>query len=191
MERPSTLQGWNWGYCGHYAFYHALYPRAWMVYELPGQNVVLTCRQVSPVIPHDYKVRRRWPYTGCSLSHGNAGPHHAAAARLVWSRLAGIWQSCQHGSEERIGTPETGLSCEVLPGQALDWLSSVAFHLGSRGLELVSFLTPEHCPWVQGCCSRGVPCPSCPAQHCLKTTRLATLLMFFPRLVYSVLRPHP
>ncbi|KAJ7425461.1 non-lysosomal glucosylceramidase [Pitangus sulphuratus] len=55
VERPSTLQGWNWGYCGHYAFYHALYPRAWMVYELPGQNVVLTCRQVSPVIPHDYK----------------------------------------------------------------------------------------------------------------------------------------
>ncbi|KFV47077.1 Non-lysosomal glucosylceramidase, partial [Tyto alba] len=56
VERPSTLQGWNWGYCGHYAFYHALYPRAWMVYELPGQNVVLTCRQVSPVIPHDYEV---------------------------------------------------------------------------------------------------------------------------------------
>uniref|UniRef100_A0A8B9EG97 Non-lysosomal glucosylceramidase n=1 Tax=Anser cygnoides TaxID=8845 RepID=A0A8B9EG97_ANSCY len=55
VEKPSTLQGWNWGYCGHYAFYHALYPRAWTVYELPGQNVVLTCRQVSPVIPHDYK----------------------------------------------------------------------------------------------------------------------------------------
>lgn len=58
VEKPSTLQGWNWGYCGHYAFYHALYPRAWTVYELPGQNVVLTCRQVSPVIPHDYKVRQ-------------------------------------------------------------------------------------------------------------------------------------
>ncbi|KAM9262041.1 LOW QUALITY PROTEIN: non-lysosomal glucosylceramidase-like [Morus bassanus] len=28
VERPSTLQGWNWGYCGHYAFYHALYPCA-------------------------------------------------------------------------------------------------------------------------------------------------------------------
>ncbi|XP_025973175.2 non-lysosomal glucosylceramidase-like [Dromaius novaehollandiae] len=55
VEKPSTLQDWNWGYCGHYAFYHALYPRAWTVYELPGQNVVLTCRQVSPVIPHDYQ----------------------------------------------------------------------------------------------------------------------------------------
>ncbi|NXF27060.1 GBA2 glucosylceramidase, partial [Rhodinocichla rosea] len=64
VERPSSLQGWNWGYCGHYAFYHALYPRAWLVYELPGQQVVLTCRQVSPVIPHDYKVRR----TSCRMA---------------------------------------------------------------------------------------------------------------------------
>ncbi|XP_064787505.1 non-lysosomal glucosylceramidase isoform X2 [Oncorhynchus masou masou] len=55
VERPPTLQGWNWGYCGEYAFYHALYPRAWTVYPLPGQNVTLTCRQVSPVIPHDYQ----------------------------------------------------------------------------------------------------------------------------------------
>ena len=56
VERPPVLQGWNWGYCGEYAFYHALYPRAWTVYHLPGQNVTLTCRQVSPVIPHDYQV---------------------------------------------------------------------------------------------------------------------------------------
>ncbi|XP_068611885.1 non-lysosomal glucosylceramidase [Brachionichthys hirsutus] len=55
VERPPTLQGWNWGYCGEYAFYHALYPRAWTVYHLPGQNVTLTCRQISPVIPHDYR----------------------------------------------------------------------------------------------------------------------------------------
>lgn len=56
MERPSTLQGWNWGYCSHYAFYHGLYSRTWMVYELLGQNVVLTCHQVFLVIPYDYKV---------------------------------------------------------------------------------------------------------------------------------------
>ncbi|XP_075043493.1 non-lysosomal glucosylceramidase [Mixophyes fleayi] len=55
MEQPHTLQGWNWGYCGNQAFYHALYPRAWIVYYLPGQSITLTCRQVSPIIPHDYK----------------------------------------------------------------------------------------------------------------------------------------
>lgn len=66
VERPNTLQGWNWGYCGHYAFYHALYPRSWTVYQLPGQDVVLTCRQITPIIPHDYQVSGRgsplpWP----------------------------------------------------------------------------------------------------------------------------------
>ncbi|KAM9329739.1 non-lysosomal glucosylceramidase [Gastrophryne carolinensis] len=55
LERPNTLQGWNWGYCGNQAYYHALYPRAWAVYNLPGQKITLTCRQVSPIIPHDYK----------------------------------------------------------------------------------------------------------------------------------------
>uniref|UniRef100_A0ACB8EPJ1 Non-lysosomal glucosylceramidase n=2 Tax=Sphaerodactylus townsendi TaxID=933632 RepID=A0ACB8EPJ1_9SAUR len=55
VERPGSLQGWNWGFCGHYAFYHALYPRAWTVYQLPGQEVVLTCRQVVPIIPHEYQ----------------------------------------------------------------------------------------------------------------------------------------
>lgn len=57
VERPPALQGWNWGFCGEYAYYHALYPRAWTVYHLPGQNVTLTCRQISPIIPHDYQVR--------------------------------------------------------------------------------------------------------------------------------------
>ncbi|XP_063309588.1 non-lysosomal glucosylceramidase isoform X1 [Pelobates fuscus] len=55
VEHPHTLQSWNWGYCGNHAFYHALYPRAWHVYELPGHNITLTCRQVSPIIPDNYK----------------------------------------------------------------------------------------------------------------------------------------
>ncbi|XP_067600089.1 non-lysosomal glucosylceramidase isoform X3 [Pseudorca crassidens] len=55
VERPSVLQSWNWGLCGYFAFYHALYPRAWTVYQLPGQNVTLTCRQITPILPHDYQ----------------------------------------------------------------------------------------------------------------------------------------
>ncbi|XP_045879389.1 non-lysosomal glucosylceramidase isoform X2 [Meles meles] len=55
VERPSALHSWNWGLCGYFAFYHALYPRAWTVYQLPGQNVTLTCRQITPILPHDYQ----------------------------------------------------------------------------------------------------------------------------------------
>uniref|UniRef100_H2YFL0 Glucosylceramidase n=1 Tax=Ciona savignyi TaxID=51511 RepID=H2YFL0_CIOSA len=49
------LRSWNWKYCGSYAYYHGLYPRAWTVYDLQGPKVVLTCRQISPVFPHEYK----------------------------------------------------------------------------------------------------------------------------------------
>lgn len=55
LELPSVLRSWNWGLCGYFAFYHALYPRAWTVYQLPGQNVTLTCRQITPILPHDYQ----------------------------------------------------------------------------------------------------------------------------------------
>ncbi|XP_078484409.1 non-lysosomal glucosylceramidase [Ciona intestinalis] len=50
-----ALRTWNWKYCGSYAYYNGLYPRAWTVYDLQGQNIVLTCRQISPVFPNDYK----------------------------------------------------------------------------------------------------------------------------------------
>uniref|UniRef100_A0A2K5I459 Non-lysosomal glucosylceramidase n=1 Tax=Colobus angolensis palliatus TaxID=336983 RepID=A0A2K5I459_COLAP len=55
LEHPSVLCSWNWGLCGYFAFYHALYPQAWTVYQLPGQNVTLTCRQITPILPHDYQ----------------------------------------------------------------------------------------------------------------------------------------
>jgi non-lysosomal glucosylceramidase len=42
-------------YCGDQGSYHAYYPQSWTVYNLPGQNVKLTCNQVSPIMPHDYK----------------------------------------------------------------------------------------------------------------------------------------
>lgn len=79
MERPSTLQGWNWGFCGHYAFYHALYPRAWTVYQLPGQNMVLTCRQVTPIIPHDYQVRK--------CAKGETGPRETLRESEAWGSM--------------------------------------------------------------------------------------------------------
>lgn len=74
VEHPSVLRSWNWGLCGSFAFYHALYPRAWTVYQLPGQNVTLTCRQITPILPHDYQVRlplsflHRSPFPSICLS---------------------------------------------------------------------------------------------------------------------------
>ena len=53
---PSVLKGWDWGMDGACATYHALFPRAWTTYENPVPGLRLACRQVSPVIPHDYRT---------------------------------------------------------------------------------------------------------------------------------------
>ena len=42
-------------YPGKHGTYFALYPESWIVYNLPGQHLNLTCHQISPVIPHNYK----------------------------------------------------------------------------------------------------------------------------------------
>lgn len=36
--------------------YTGLYPRAWTEYDLSEFGIRLVCRQISPVIPHNYKV---------------------------------------------------------------------------------------------------------------------------------------
>lgn len=49
------LESWKWEMPSGCATYHALFPRAWTVYEQPLAGVRLVCKQVSPVIPHNYK----------------------------------------------------------------------------------------------------------------------------------------
>ena len=49
-----ALRSWAWGMHPRTATYHALYPRAWTVYEEAVPLLRVTCRQISPVLPHDY-----------------------------------------------------------------------------------------------------------------------------------------
>lgn len=53
--RDGSLSCWNWGMDPACGTYHALFPRAWTSYGNPLPGVRLTCKQVSPVIPHNYK----------------------------------------------------------------------------------------------------------------------------------------
>lgn len=50
-----ALGAWTWGLPAEKGTYHALFPRAWTVYEAPLPGLRLTCRQVSPVIPNNYR----------------------------------------------------------------------------------------------------------------------------------------
>ncbi|PON63758.1 Beta-glucosidase GBA2-type [Parasponia andersonii] len=50
------LSSWGWNLSGQYSTYHALFPRAWTIYDgEPDPELKISCRQISPFIPHNYK----------------------------------------------------------------------------------------------------------------------------------------
>lgn len=51
------VRSWHWDFARDRAHYNALYPRAWNTFELPAFGLRLVCRQISPIIPHNYSVR--------------------------------------------------------------------------------------------------------------------------------------
>nr|KAJ0196547.1 hypothetical protein LSAT_V11C700371510 [Lactuca sativa] len=59
MLKENSVDGigsWDWNFSGEKSTYHALYPRAWTVYDgEPDPDLKIVCRQISPIIPHNYK----------------------------------------------------------------------------------------------------------------------------------------
>ncbi len=55
--RPASgaLAGWEWTLDPKRATYYALYPRAWTTYTQVEPGINLTCRQVSPFLPGNYR----------------------------------------------------------------------------------------------------------------------------------------
>ena len=53
--QDGNLTSWRWDLNAECATYYGLFPRAWTVYEQPIPDLRLTCRQISPVIPHNYR----------------------------------------------------------------------------------------------------------------------------------------
>ncbi len=54
QPNSSFLDAWQWGLPAEKGTYHALFPFAWTVYEDPLPGLRLTCKQISPFIPHNY-----------------------------------------------------------------------------------------------------------------------------------------
>ncbi|XP_023006162.1 non-lysosomal glucosylceramidase-like isoform X3 [Cucurbita maxima] len=50
------ISSWGWNLDGQHSTYHALFPRAWTVYDgEPDPELKVLCRQISPFIPHNYR----------------------------------------------------------------------------------------------------------------------------------------
>ncbi|KAH9680922.1 non-lysosomal glucosylceramidase [Citrus sinensis] len=50
------IDSWGWNLSGQHSTYHALFPRAWTIYDgEPDPELKISCRQISPFIPHNYR----------------------------------------------------------------------------------------------------------------------------------------
>lgn len=79
---PRSLAGWSWDLEPSKATYHALFPRAWTVYEDPLPELTLVCRQISPVIPHNY-VEASYPVGVFVWTVRNTGPTAADVSLML------------------------------------------------------------------------------------------------------------
>ncbi|CAK9182790.1 unnamed protein product, partial [Ilex paraguariensis] len=89
MHRESTgsgIESWDWSLEGEKCTYHALFPRAWTVYDgAPDPELKIICRQISPFIPHNYK-ESSFPVTVFTFTLSNSGKTAADVTLLfTWA----------------------------------------------------------------------------------------------------------
>ncbi|KAF9603546.1 hypothetical protein IFM89_037027 [Coptis chinensis] len=87
---PSGIGSWDWNFNGQSSTYHALYPRAWTVYDgEPDPKLRLVCRQMSPFIPHNYK-ESSYPVAVFTYTIFNSGKTDANVNLLfTWANSVG------------------------------------------------------------------------------------------------------
>ncbi|XP_034827146.1 non-lysosomal glucosylceramidase isoform X1 [Maniola hyperantus] len=82
-------QSWEWNINGADCEYTALYPRAWTTYDLTKYGIKLVCRQISPVIPHNYKDSSLpcavFVFTAKNISN----EHRDVSITFTWTEVLG------------------------------------------------------------------------------------------------------
>ncbi|KAL6660780.1 hypothetical protein ACP70R_001815 [Stipagrostis hirtigluma subsp. patula] len=93
----SGIGSWDWNMSGQNSTYHALYPRAWTVYDgEPDPDLKIVCRQISPIIPHNYQ-QSSYPVAVFTFTVTNSG-NTAADVTLLFT-----WANSIGGKSELTG----------------------------------------------------------------------------------------
>ncbi|PKA54158.1 hypothetical protein AXF42_Ash018168 [Apostasia shenzhenica] len=109
------ISSWDWNLNGQHSTYHALFPRAWTVYDgEPDPELKISCRQISPFIPHDYR-ESSLPTCVFVYTLVNTGRERAKVSLLMtWANSIGgaSHHSGGHTNEPFIG--DDGVSGVIL-----------------------------------------------------------------------------
>ncbi|KAG1353982.1 non-lysosomal glucosylceramidase [Cocos nucifera] len=100
------ISSWDWNLSGQHSTYHALFPRAWTVYDgEPDPDLKISCRQISPFIPHNYR-ESSLPTSVFVYTLVNTGRERAKVSLLMtWANSIG---GVSHHSGGHINEPFIG-----------------------------------------------------------------------------------
>ncbi|VAH80707.1 unnamed protein product [Triticum turgidum subsp. durum] len=84
------IGSWDWKLKEKNCTYHGLFPRSWTVYDgEPDPEIKITCRQISPFIPHNYK-ESSFPVAVFTFTVQNSGSTPADVTLLfTWANSVG------------------------------------------------------------------------------------------------------
>ncbi|GKU98618.1 hypothetical protein SLEP1_g11600 [Rubroshorea leprosula] len=100
------ISSWGWNLSGQHSTYHALFPRAWTIYDgEPDPDLKVSCRQISPFIPHNYKDSSL-PAAVFVYTLVNTGKERAKVSLLfTWANSIG---GISHLSGDHVNEPFIG-----------------------------------------------------------------------------------
>ncbi|XP_022141854.1 non-lysosomal glucosylceramidase-like isoform X2 [Momordica charantia] len=84
------IESWDWNLSGENCTYHALFPRAWTIYDgQPDPDLRIVCRQISPFLPNNYK-ESSFPVSVFTYNLSNEGETSAEVTLLfTWANSVG------------------------------------------------------------------------------------------------------
>ncbi|XP_022762707.1 non-lysosomal glucosylceramidase-like isoform X4 [Durio zibethinus] len=127
-DSVSGIGSWDWNLKGNNSTYHALYPRAWTVYEgEPDPSLKIVCRQISPVIPDNYK-ESSFPVSAFTFTLYNTGKTTADVTLLF------TWANSVGGVSEFSGRHSNS---KIMMNDGVHGV--LLHHMSANGLPLVTF----------------------------------------------------
>ncbi|KAG9458800.1 hypothetical protein H6P81_003308 [Aristolochia fimbriata] len=135
----SGIGSWDWNLGGETSTYHALFPRAWTVYDgEPDPELKIVCRQLSPFIPHNYR-ESSLPVSVFTFTLTNSG------TTAVDVTLLFTWANSIGGNSEFSGDHSNskfmvndGIRGVLLHHMSTNGSSPVTFAIASQGTQDVT-----------------------------------------------------
>ncbi|XP_059297313.1 uncharacterized protein LOC132050203 isoform X2 [Lycium ferocissimum] len=127
------IESWKWKLDGENCTYHALYPRAWTVYDgVPDPELSIVCRQLSPFIPHNYKDSS-FPVAVFTFTLSNSGKTDADVTLLfTWANSVGGISEFSGGHVNEKILMEDSVHSILLHHNTSDGLPPVTFSIAAE-----------------------------------------------------------